>query len=107
MLGMGPDAHVASLFPDRLELTVDDRSTVPVTNSPKPPPLRLSLTVPALRAAERVWLVVAGADKAQAVAAARGAHNDPGLPASWMRGTRETVWWLDDAAASPSPRPSA
>ncbi|USQ78276.1 6-phosphogluconolactonase [Ornithinimicrobium faecis] len=99
LLGVGPDAHVASLFPDRSEVTVTDRTTVLVTASPKPPPLRLSLTVPAINAAERVWLVVAGADKAEAVAAARDARDDPHLPASWVRGTRETVWWLDEAAA--------
>ncbi|WP_114906337.1 6-phosphogluconolactonase [Ornithinimicrobium murale] len=99
LLGVGPDAHVASLFPDRDELTVTDRSTVPVTDSPKPPPLRLSLTVPVINGADRVWLVVAGADKAEAVTAARAATDDPHLPASWVRGTRETVWWLDDAAA--------
>lgn len=100
LLGMGPDAHVASLFPGRQELTVTDRSVVPVTNSPKPPPLRLSLTVPAIRAADRVWLVVAGADKADAVTAAKDARDDPALPVSWVRGTQETVWWLDEAAAS-------
>lgn len=98
LLGVGPDAHVASLFPDRADLTVTDRSVVPVTNSPKPPPLRLSLTVPTICAAERVWFVVAGADKAEAVAASRDTHDDPHLPASWVRGTRETVWWLDAAA---------
>lgn len=102
LLGVGPDAHVASLFPDREELHVTDRSAVPVTDSPKPPPLRLSLTVPAINAAERVWFVVAGGDKAQAVAAARTARNDPHLPASWVHGTRETVWWLDDEAAAGS-----
>lgn len=102
ILGMGPDAHVASLFPDRQELTITDRATVSVTGSPKPPPLRLSLTVPAISAADRVWFVVAGADKAEAVAAARAATKDPHLPASWVRGTRETVWWLDEAAASPA-----
>lgn len=99
LLGVGPDAHIASLFPDRAELEVTDRSTVAVTASPKPPPLRLSLTVPAINAAERVWLVVAGADKAKAVAAARATRDDPHLPASWVRGTQETVWWLDSAAA--------
>lgn len=99
LLGVGPDAHVASLFPDRAELTVTDQTTVPVTGSPKPPPLRLSLTVPVINAAERVWFVVGGGDKADAVAAARDAHDDPHLPASWVRGTRETVWWLDEGAA--------
>ena len=99
LLGVGPDAHVASLFPDRDELAVTDQATVFVTGSPKPPPLRLSLTVPAINRAHHVWFVVAGADKAEAVAAARRAHDDPHLPASWVRGTHETVWWLDQAAA--------
>ncbi|WP_109471436.1 6-phosphogluconolactonase [Ornithinimicrobium cavernae] len=102
LLGVGPDAHVASLFPDRDELSVTDQVAVPITGSPKPPPLRLSLTVPAICRAERVWFVVAGADKTAAVAAAREAHDDPHLPASWVRGTRETTWWLDDAAAGES-----
>nr|WP_281497430.1 6-phosphogluconolactonase [Ornithinimicrobium sp. F0845] len=100
LLGLGPDTHVASLFPGRDELHVTDRVAVPVTGSPKPPPLRLTLTVPALNAAERVWFVVSGADKADAVAAARAAHDDPQVPASWVRGTRETTWWLDEAAAA-------
>jgi 6-phosphogluconolactonase len=99
LLGVGPDRHVASLFPARPELTVTDRSTVAVTGSPKPPPVRVSLTVPALRAAERVWFVVAGGDKAEAVRAGRSVVDDPQAPVSWVRGSRETVWWLDRAAA--------
>lgn len=99
LLGVGPDAHVASLFPDRAELHEGDQATVPVTDSPKPPPLRLSLTVPAINAAERVWFIVAGADKAGAVKAARATRDDPHLPASWVHGTAETIWWLDHAAA--------
>jgi glucose-6-phosphate dehydrogenase assembly protein OpcA len=99
LLGVGPDAHVASLFPGRPELETTDVATVPVSASPKPPPLRISLTVPALRAGRQVWFVVAGADKAQAVIAARSAHDDVELPASWVRGSQETIWWLDRAAA--------
>ena len=99
LLGLGPDAHVASLFPDHPALQVTDRATVPVTRSPKPPPLRLSLTVPAINAAERVWFVVAGEDKAAAVDAARATRDDPHVPASRVRGTLETVWWLDAGAA--------
>lgn len=100
LLGMGPDSHVASLFPGREELQVQDTATVPVTASPKPPPLRVSLTVPALRAARVTYLVVTGADKAAGVAESLAATDDPQHPASWMRGTEETVWWLDAAAAS-------
>jgi 6-phosphogluconolactonase len=58
MLGMGPDGHVASLFPGFPQLDVDDRIAVPVTGSPKPPPERVSLTFPALRRTPsgRFWL---------------------------------------------------
>ncbi len=102
LLGMGPDTHVASLFPGRGEVTIDDPSTttVAVTESPKPPPLRVSLTVPALRKSRSVFFIVAGADKADAVEAARAAEpNTPDVPASWVRGQRDTIWWLDSAAA--------
>lgn len=99
LLGVGPDSHVASLFPGRKELLVTDRTTVPVTDSPKPPPLRVSLTVPALRAAKRVWFTVSGAEKGDAVRAARAGREDPQTPASWPQGTVETVWWLDRAVA--------
>lgn len=102
LLGMGPDTHVASLFPGRGEVLLDDSSvtTVAVTNSPKPPPLRVSLTVPALRGSRAVFFIVAGADKADAVKQTRNADpNDPDIPASWVRGQQETVWWLDSAAA--------
>jgi 6-phosphogluconolactonase len=99
LLGVGPDGHVASLFPGRPELQVADAATVPVSGSPKPPPLRISLTVPALRTARQVWFVVAGADKAPAVSIARSADDDPEVPASWVRGTERTVWWLDREAA--------
>ncbi|GAA5163298.1 6-phosphogluconolactonase [Ornithinimicrobium tianjinense] len=99
MLGVGPDAHVASLFPGRDELRLTDVSTAAVVDSPKPPPLRVSLTVPALNAARAVWLVVAGAEKAEAVSRSLAAYDDPQLPASWVRGQDETVWWLDRQAA--------
>jgi len=99
LLGVGPDGHVASLFPGRPELGVTDATTVAVTGSPKPPPLRVSLTLPTLRSAQRVWFVVSGADKSAAVAAAWARPGDRSLPASLVRGTAETVWWLDQAAA--------
>ncbi|GGK74682.1 6-phosphogluconolactonase [Ornithinimicrobium pekingense] len=100
MLGVGPDAHVASLFPGRPQLGVEDRTTAAVGDSPKPPPTRVTLTLPALAQASAVWLLVAGADKAEAVALARGTRDDPQVPASCVRGRHETVWWLDEAAAA-------
>ncbi len=102
LLGMGPDTHVASLFPGREEATIDNPSTttVVVTGSPKPPPLRVSLTVPALRKSRSVFFIVAGADKADAVKSARAAEpNTANVPASWVRGLQDTIWWLDAAAA--------
>jgi 6-phosphogluconolactonase len=102
MLGVGPDGHVASLFPGFPQLDVDDEVAVPVTGSPKPPPERVSLTFPALNRSEEVWFVVSGADKAEAVGRALAAE-PPDLheiPAAGVRGEVETTWFLDHDAAS-------
>ncbi|MGI9155433.1 MAG: 6-phosphogluconolactonase [Marmoricola sp.] len=100
LLGLGPDGHVASLFPGAPQLDVDDRIAVGVTDSPKPPPERISLTYPALNRTREVWFVVAGEEKAEAVArATRGVdHHD--LPAAGVHGQERTIWFVDDAAAS-------
>lgn len=96
LLGVGPDGHVASLFPGRRD-TDPEATVIAVTDSPKPPPARLSLTVPVLSSADEVWLLATGSEKADAVASAR---SDPGnLPASRVAGSRLTRWWLDAAAA--------
>lgn len=101
MLGVGPDAHIASLFPRHPAQTVVDAPTVAVEDSPKPPPRRISLTYPAINAARRVWFMVAGDDKADAVKAALAEDADPWqTPAAGAGGTEETVWWLDEAAAA-------
>ena len=99
LLGMGPDTHVASLFPGRAELALRTAATAAVTGSPKPPPERVTLTVPAINAARSVWFVVSGADKAEAVERALAAHDDAQVPASCVRGRAETLWWCDEAAA--------
>ena len=100
MLGMGPDTHVASLFPGRDETEVDDVTTVAVENSPKPPPRRVSLTFPALNRGRELWLMVAGADKAEGVKLASASSDRTAHPASGVRGLESTIWWLDEAAAS-------
>jgi 6-phosphogluconolactonase len=105
MLGVGPDGHVASLFPGFPQLRVDDTIAVGVTGSPKPPPERVSLTFAALNRSAAVWFVVSGADKAEAVGRALAA--DPpavhDLPATGVRGQVETIWFLDRDAASQVP----
>ena len=101
MLGMGPDSHVASLFPDHEGATRTGATVIGVHDSPKPPPLRVSLTFEAINTARAVWLVVAGADKAPAVGVALGEAPvvRERVPASGVAGTDGT-WWLMDAAAA-------
>lgn len=98
MLGVGPDGHVASLFPDNPARVVVETSTVAVHDSPKPPPTRVSLTFPALANSRETWFVVSGEDKAEAVADALSGNSD--LPASIPKGLDRTLWILDEAAAS-------
>ena len=108
MLGIGPDGHVASLFPGHPAAEVANAIAVPVEDSPKPPPERLSLTFEAMERSNAVWFVAAGSDKADAVAdsilprALPGSPEAIACPARVPRGTVETVWWLDRSVA-PAP----
>ena len=99
MLGLGPDGHVASLFPGYPQLQADEPA-VGVTDSPKPPPERITLTLPCLNRTREVWFLVSGDGKADAV---RRALADTGTveetPARGLTGGRHT-WWLDSPAAS-------
>ncbi|WP_350276604.1 6-phosphogluconolactonase [Kribbella sp. HUAS MG21] len=97
MLGVGPDGHVASLFPGYPQLEVTDVDAVAVHDSPKPPPTRVSLTFPRLARAREVWFVVSGEDKADAVAQALGGGD---IPAARPKGEDRTLWLIDQAAAS-------
>lgn len=99
LLGVGPDAHVASLFPGLSGVTETGRTVIPVRDSPKPPPERVSLSLPSINSSRRVWIVAAGADKATAVAAGLGGVNANAAPVSAVRGVEETVFFIDDAAA--------
>lgn len=103
LLGVGPDGHVASLFPGHPAVD-DQRPAVGVRGAPKPPPTRVSLTLPTLRRAREVWFLVAGEEKAPAVARALSATGT-GLPvpAAGPRGRERTVWLLDRAAATRLP----
>jgi 6-phosphogluconolactonase len=102
MLGVGPDGHVASLFPGHPQLDARAAIAVPVTDSPKPPPERVSLTFEALNRAEEVWFVVSGVEKAEAVgkALAAGLPDVHEIPAAGVRGAAATIWFLDHESAS-------
>ncbi|MDF5753716.1 6-phosphogluconolactonase [Spongiactinospora sp. TRM90649] len=101
LLGMGPDGHVASLFPESPAL-YDERPVVAVHGSPKPPPTRISLTMPSIRAAREVWVVAAGEEKAKAARLALGGAGVMQIPAAGARGGR-TLFLLDRAAAAKIP----
>ena len=103
MLGVGPDGHVASLFPGYPQLDVDDTVAVPVTGSPKPPPERVSLTFGALNRAREVWFLASGEAKADAVAKALDGADLHDIPATGVRGRERTRWLLDEEAASHLP----
>jgi 6-phosphogluconolactonase len=101
LLGMGPDGHVASLFPNHALLHETDRACGELFDSPKPPPVRISMTFPTLNRTDAAWFLVSGDGKADAVARALA---DDGTvdetPARGVSGRQETVWLLDQAAAS-------
>ncbi|MEU7643840.1 6-phosphogluconolactonase [Streptomyces huasconensis] len=103
MLGVGPDTHVASLFPEHPAVRETERSVVGVHGAPKPPPTRISLTLPAIRAAREVWLLAAGEDKAGAAAIALSGAGEVQAPAAGARGRSRTLWLLDAAAAAQLP----
>ncbi len=104
LLGVGPDGHVASLFPEQPALYERERTVVAVRGAPKPPPTRLTLTLPAIRAAEEVWFVCSGEEKATSVRLALGGAGEVQVPAAGAYGRRRTLWLLDRAAASDLPR---
>ncbi len=100
LLGMGPEGHINSLFPHTEAVRERTRLVIPVLDSPKPPPKRLTLTLPAVAFARQVWFLVSGEAKAEAVAnGVEGADPDD-WPCAGAHGIDATVWYLDQAAAS-------
>ncbi|MDN5746860.1 MAG: 6-phosphogluconolactonase, partial [Nocardioidaceae bacterium] len=108
MLGIGPDGHIASLFPGHPGLEVTDAIATAIRDSPKPPPVRMSLTLEALRRdTQSVWFLASGEQKADAVVQAlepTERETDTArlaqTPARAVSGQRETIWFLHSAAAS-------
>ncbi|MHB1537372.1 MAG: 6-phosphogluconolactonase [Solirubrobacteraceae bacterium] len=102
VLGVGPDGHVASLFPGALTLRAPhDAVCLGVTDSPKPPPQRITLSLPMLHAARRCVLLATGPGKADAISAAVGPESAH-VPASLLCRERLTAI-VDDAAAPAAP----
>jgi 6-phosphogluconolactonase len=96
IMGMGPDGHVASLFPG---IVYPNQMVVAVHNSPKPPAERLSLSMDVVNNTQKVVFVVSGIDKAEAVEAV---HKNPEceLPAARVSAKGQTIWFIDEAAGA-------
>jgi 6-phosphogluconolactonase len=99
LLGIGEDGHVASVFPDH-PLVDPSRPVSAVRDSPKPPPVRTTLTLDALNTAHDVWILASGTEKADAVGQALAGADPTHVPAAGVRGARCTLWLVDRAAAA-------
>ena len=99
LLGVGPDGHTASLFPGAPELQ-EQKALVVIDAEPHLGTRRMSITLPLINAARRVWILAAGADKAAILRQVKGVAGP--LPIQQVNPTGgELVWWLDEAAARP------
>jgi 6-phosphogluconolactonase len=102
-LGVGPDGHIASLFPHGAAIREREATVLTVRGSPKPPAERITLTRPVLNSSERVWLVLAGPDKASALGLALAGASRDEVPVAGIKGRRRTVFFIDKAAAAEVP----
>ncbi|PXA67660.1 6-phosphogluconolactonase [Cryobacterium arcticum] len=102
-LGVGPDGHIASLFPHLQGIRENDLTVIAVLNSPKPPAERLSLTRWVLNSSERIWLVVSGTDKASALGLALAGASRDEVPVAGIRGRHYTDFFVDGEAAAEVP----
>lgn len=100
LLGMGPDGHTASLFPGHPLLDVTDMAVASITDSPKPPPGRITLTLPVLNAGRNVLFVTTGGGKAEVLHEIFHGSKDVLLPAARVRPDTGVEWLLDAPAAA-------
>ena len=100
LLGIGPDAHVASLFPDH-PVWREQGDVVAVHDSPKPPPTRVSMSLATLNAARNTWVLASGSSKQEAVLESVNPYSTaPHVPASAVNGSLETLFLVDEQAAA-------
>lgn len=100
LAGCGPEGHTLSIFPDSPAAHAGAPGVVAVRDCPKPPPTRVSLTLPAARCAREVWLVATGSSKAEVLARAAGGVAELDVPLAGLAGTERTLWLLDREAAA-------
>ncbi len=103
LFGMGPDGHVASLFPEHPGVYEEEPAVIAVHNAPKPPPNRLSFTFRTLQNAREVWIVAAGGEKAAAAHMALSGGGRVQVPAAGALGRARTLWLIDRACAAELP----
>jgi len=101
--GVGPDGHVLSVFPGFAHASAEREAVVGVENSPKPPAQRITMTIPLLNRAKRVWLVASGADKAPAIGLALAGAHVAEVPAAGLCGTQSTKVFIDAELAAGVP----
>ena len=98
LIGMGPDGHICSLFPGRIDM--DEASPIlAIRNSPKPPPQRITVSMPVMRACGEVWLTTAGSAKADALGQAFTGASPLDIPVAGILAPTTRVY-LDEAAAT-------
>jgi 6-phosphogluconolactonase len=102
LLGLGPDGHVASLFPEHPSSYAEGR-VIPVRAAPKPPSDRISLTLPVINRSREVWFLVSGPDKAAAATMALLGAGPVQVPGAGVAGADRTLWLMDAEAASQLP----
>lgn len=100
LLGLGPEGHINTLFPHTEAVQETEELVVAEYSSPKPPPERVTLTLPAVKRADRVWMLVAGEEKAEAAQQVVGRADPLEWPGAGAEGRLETVMFLADDAAT-------
>ena len=103
LLGVGPDGHVASLFPDKPQVLQTSPTVLTIDDSPKPPPERLTLSLPAINNSQRVWMILAGAEKAASLGLALAGAGADQVPVAGVKGRKRTVFFVDQDAAAEVP----